>query len=241
MPQVVWSRSWEGEHPELLLGQDRILVHATVRRAQQVFELRCYDFEGNELWSRPDRRVLLTLPGGYFLVATPEGNPLVLQSNGHVLHYGEVSGVERAVRRGDMLLFGGEGQVWAADLDLRPLWRMDWPGSSPPVIDCFVDGFFYWVEEGSLRRRSPGGQAEVFSPLPQDLIGTAMDEHERTTGLSALGGYYISPGMNDFAAFKKGGPPFRLLLAGSVRRHRNAVLPRERPGTAPAALPRLGR
>jgi hypothetical protein len=192
VPHVVWSRSVEGELPDLLLGEGRILLHYTVARGKKTgTELRCYDLEGVLRWSWPGWRCLLPLPGGRFLVNPPDGRPLVVNGEGDVLHRwrpGEVAGAER---HGDMLLLGGMGRVWASDLELCPLWGADWPEPRPsgPVTDCFVGGAFYWVVGDGLWRWAPGGPPEPFCRLPQDLITGAMDEYERAAGNAALAGF----------------------------------------------------
>src|SRR5262249_37665827 len=154
----------------------------------------CYDLRGCKRWSRPGWSVLLSLPGDCFLVNTPEGRPLVINSRGGILYRWMSGGVERAERHGHTLLLTDNRQVWAADLDLRRLWRLPWPGTSSPMINCVVDGALYWVEGNSLRSCRPDGRMNIVGRLPADLIAGAMDEWEQTTGKSALAGWYISPG-----------------------------------------------
>jgi hypothetical protein len=133
----------EGERPDILLGQDRILLHCTrAGGADAGVELHGYDFEGCRRWSRPGWTCLLSLPEDRFLVNTPEGSPLVIDGDGQVLYRWERCGVERAVLQGYTVLLASPQQVWAADLELHPLWRTAWPESSRPVIDCLVVGAF---------------------------------------------------------------------------------------------------
>jgi hypothetical protein len=94
--------------------------------------------------------------------------------------------VQQAERHGGVLLLASEGQVWAADLSLRGLWELPWPGPSAPRIDCFADGVLYWVAGDCLRCCTPGGHSQALCRLPEDLIAGAMNEHEQATGHSAL-------------------------------------------------------
>jgi hypothetical protein len=209
MPQIQWSRSLEGEFPDLVLGEDRILLHyTTVRGAQKAVELLCYDLQGGRRWSQPGLQVLQALPENHFLVNTPERNPLVLDVDGRVVHRWAAGGVERVQRHGDILLLAGKRQVWAADLDLRGLWELLWPGPSEPLIDCLVGDALYWVADGCLKGSTRGGRPLVLCRLPEDLIAETLDEYERATENPALAGWYIRPGMADFTAFQKGDRPF---------------------------------
>src|SRR5262249_21186770 len=97
MPHVVWSHTMEGERPDLLLGEDRILLHYTPASARQgSTELRCYDLAGSEHWTRPGWGVLLTLPKGRFLVNTADGRPLVINHDASISHRWKGDGVEWA-------------------------------------------------------------------------------------------------------------------------------------------------
>jgi hypothetical protein len=208
MPEVVWSRSLEGERPNVLLGDDRIFLHYTAAgRKENATELICYDLAGGERWTRPGWSVLLSLTRNRFLVNTPEGRPLVVNGAGDILHRWTSEGVKRAGRHGGTLLLTDNEKVWAADLELRCLWGAPWPGSSGLSMDCFVGGAFYWVEGDALRRWRPGGQANLVGRLPSDLIAEAMDGWEQATGNPALGGWYIREGMSDFAPFRRGERP----------------------------------
>src|SRR5579884_2488328 len=209
MPSIIWSRSLAGKRPDLLLGEDRILLHYTPAGARQgSTELVCYDLAGDERWTRPGWSVLLSLPGDRSLVNTSDGCPLVINGDGDILHRWKSGRVEWAGRHGDVLLLADKQQVWGADLDLRRLWEAGWPGQSGPGSHCFVGGTFYWVEGDSLRCCTPGERPDTTCRLPTDLIAAAMDEWERTTGNSALAGWYIRPGMADFASFGVGDRPW---------------------------------
>jgi hypothetical protein len=208
MPDVLWSRTWEGERPDLLLGEDCVLLHYTaVGGKQGGTRIVCFDLAGRECWTRLGWSVMLSLPGNRFLVNTPEGKPLVVNSDGEVLHRWKSAGVERAERHGNTLVLADKCQVWAADLRLNGLWRAPWLNSSGPMIDCFVDGAFHWVERNELWRWTPRGPTEPVCSLPSDLITGAMDQWEQTTGNSALAGWYIRDGMSDSAPFRKGDRP----------------------------------
>jgi hypothetical protein len=208
VPQVVWSRFLEGERPGLLLGEDRILLHYKAAGGKgAAIESRCYDFEGRQLWSRPGWIGMLTLPRNGFLVNTSEGRLFVVNGGGEIMHRWPSAGVERAVLHGQMLLLADKQRVWAADLELRCLWQFTWPASSGPAIDCFAAGAFYWVGENALWHCTPDRRAEVLCELPSGLISSTMDAWEQGTGNSALSGWYIRPGMSDFAPFQVGDRP----------------------------------
>jgi hypothetical protein len=195
--------------PDLLLGEDSVLLHYTPAGARQGdVKLVCYNLTGSRRWVQPGWHVLLCLSGSRFLVNNSEGRPLVISGDGDILHRGKLKGVERAQRHGDMLLLADKDKVWAADLELGCLWQIARSGSSGPSIDCFADGVFYWVEGDSLWCCTPGSQPDLLCPLPADRIAAAMDEWEQTTGRSALSGWYTQPGMSDFAAFEMGDRPF---------------------------------
>jgi hypothetical protein len=209
MPDVLWSRSLDGERPDLLLGEDSILLHYTAAGRQEGgTEIICYDRAGSERWARAGWSVMLSLPGSRFLVNTSEGRPLVVNSEGDVLHRWESGGVEWARRHGDTLLLAGKSQVWAADIEFRRLWQAAWPGQSGPACHCFVGGTFYWVADDHLRSCTPGEQPDVICRLPADLIAGAMNEWEQRTGNSALAGWYIREGMSDVVPFQRGDRPF---------------------------------
>jgi hypothetical protein len=209
MPEILWFHADEGEQPDVLLGEGRILMHYTaVSGGHKGIELLCYDFEGRRLWRRPGLTCLLSLPGGRFVVNTPEGRPMAIDSDGQVMHRSGFGGIERAVRHGEMLLFAGKNEIYATDCCLRGLREIAWPGQSASAIDCFVDGAIYWVEGNCLRRCTLDGPPEDLCPLPRDLIAETMDEWERTMEISALVGWYSRTDMSGSAAFKTGDRPF---------------------------------
>jgi hypothetical protein len=207
MPEIIWSRTEEGKQQDILLGEDRILMHYTDAPSGGT-ELVCYDFEGRKLWCKPGWICLLSLPGDRFVVNTPNGMPLVIDGNGRVTQRSDFGGIERAVRHGDMLLFAGKAEVHATDHDLNRLGRMAKSEQSLSTIDCFVAGAVYWVEGNCLRRCALDGAPEDACLLPQDMIVGTMDEWERTTGVSALLGWYSLSDMSGSAAFNMGDRPF---------------------------------
>src|SRR5262249_18590420 len=141
MPHVVWSHTVEGERPDLLLGEDRILLHYTPAGARQCgTELVCYDLAGRNCWTRTGWDVLLSLPTNRFLVNSADGRPLVIDRDGDISHRWEGGGVEWAGCYGEVLLLADKQQVWGADLELRHLWQAAWPGQSGPASHCFVGG-----------------------------------------------------------------------------------------------------
>jgi hypothetical protein len=191
-----------------LLGEDRILIHYTAETSgQDGVVMICHDFEGHRLWSRPEWTCLLSLPGNCFVVNTPEGRPIVIDGDGHVMHRSGFLGVDQAVRHGEMLLFAGKNEIHATDYCLRRPHGIDWPGQSRCSIDCFVDGAIYWVEGNCLRRCALDSEPEDLCPLPRELIAVTMDKWERTTGNSALAGWYATSGRSKVKAFNRGDRP----------------------------------
>lgn len=209
MPHVVWSHTMEGERPDILLGEDRILLHYTPAGAMQGgTELVCYDLAGRKCWTRTGWGVLLSLPPNHFLVNTTDGTPLVINRDSDISHRWKGRGIEWAGQYGDTLLLADKQQVWAADLELHPLGQATWPVQSGPGNHCFVGGKFYWVADDSLWCCTAGEQPDIICRLPTDLIAGAMEEWEQATGNSALAGWYIREGMSDFASFQQGDRPF---------------------------------
>lgn len=80
-------------------------------------------------WARPGWSVLVSLPGDRFLVNTSDGSPLVINGDGCISHRWQAGGMEWGRRHGNVLLLADKQQVWAADLELRPLWQASWPGN----------------------------------------------------------------------------------------------------------------
>jgi hypothetical protein len=165
-------------------------MHYTVMSDHTVTALICYDFEGQQLWRHAEWICLLSLPGNCFLVNTPEGTPLVIDGDGHVMYRSGFGGIERVVRHGQMLLFAGANEIHVTDCNLRRLLHFARPEQSRFSIDCYVDGAIYWVEESCLRRCALDGAVEDLFPLPQELIADTMDNWERATGNSALSAWY---------------------------------------------------
>jgi hypothetical protein len=198
MPEIVWSQAVEGEQPDCILGEDRILMHYTALGEEKDTELVCFDVEGRKLWSRRGWRVLLSLSGDGFLLNTPEGRPVIVDGDGDIRGRWAGGGIERVTRHDNLLLLASKQQVDAADLDLSRLWQMNWTGSPLPPIDCLVDGFLFWVEDNRLKMVGRNGRPETICRLPEDLIREAMEQHEQTTGSPALSGWSVS--LDDPAA-----------------------------------------
>jgi hypothetical protein len=148
-------------------------------------ELVCFDLNGDQLWSQPDRRGLLALPAGRFLISTPNGQPLLIHSNGATLRHWRTEGITGITRYGDLLIFADEQRVWGSDFDLNPLWRLRWPGKSP-TIDCFVADTFYWAESNEVKFCTRDGRSGTFAWLEEGLITGALDQYEQAMGGSAL-------------------------------------------------------
>jgi hypothetical protein len=186
LPRLTWSRSIVGEQPGVLLGADRILLHlATARGRGTTTDLICFDLDGCQLWSQPDRRGLLSLPAGRFLVSTPAGQPLIIDSSGATVRCWKTDGITAAARHHELLILADAQQVWAADLELNPLWRLAWPGKSP-VIDCFLEETFYWAEQNEVKYATRDGRSGTFAQLADGLIAGAMDRYEQMRGSSGI-------------------------------------------------------
>ena len=150
MMRVRWTQSVAGERPGLLLGDGLVLLYTTpTAGSPHAPRLTCFDLEGNALWSRAGLVGLLALPGNRFLATTATGDPLILDAAGEVARQRVAGRVTDAVRHGDILLLAGERRVWAADLDLTPLWDVPWPNSGAPALGCFVDDALYWTHDDS--------------------------------------------------------------------------------------------
>jgi hypothetical protein len=52
MPDIVWSQALEGEQPDCVLGQDRVLMHYKAPGEQNDTQVLCFDLQGRKLWSR---------------------------------------------------------------------------------------------------------------------------------------------------------------------------------------------
>lgn len=208
MPNTVWSYSVKGMRPGVLLGDDRILLHYIPEgRTGDSTILRCFTFGGRELWNHSGWRGLISLPGNRFLVAS-SGVPLLITDGGQVLRRWTADGVEQVTRHNNLLLLADKRHVWAADLELSHLWELTWPGESSPAIDCFVNGRLYWTEGNTLRSCIPEGGSAVLGQLSESAMREAMHRHERTTGGSALSGWYASLGTgSEFVPFQAGDRP----------------------------------
>lgn len=208
MPEIVWTQVLDGEQPDCLLGKDRILLHYTAL-GQEKSSTVCFNMLGRPMWSRPGWKVLLTLPCERFLLNTPNGMPIIVDGDGEVCRRWSGSGIERVERHGSLLLMASKQQVDAVDLELNPLWQIRWLGSASPSIDCFVDGFLFWIEHGHLRLIDQNGRPETLWRLPDDLINEAMEQHEKTTGNQALSGWYarLDDPSSQIKPFVKGDRP----------------------------------
>jgi hypothetical protein len=203
MPQVAWSRSVEGCRPGLFLTAARALLHYAAPEQERPNRLACFDLDGKELWRREGLRGLLSLPGGRFLVNTPEGSPLVLDADGRVMHRWAGAGVAEVTDHAGLLVFADTPRAWGVGPDLTPLWELDWPGPGAPRIDCFAEGAFYWAEENELRFCHRAGRHGTFCEVPEFFVAAAAERFERST---------------ERRAFPEGGFPFRWRVRFDARR-----------------------
>jgi hypothetical protein len=209
MLSIVWTREMPGMRPGVLLGEDRILLHHEKSGADPTpNELRCFNFEGRQLWSQVDLTGLLSLPGNEFLVRTRGGVPLRMDKDGNILRRWVAGGIDQVKRHGDLLVFADGQSVWLTDLSLNQLGQFRWPGASRPAIDCFAQGAFCWVEQGVLKRVNHACQIEPVGELPAASITDAMSNYERLTGGSALTGSFVALEENaEWKAYQPGERP----------------------------------
>jgi hypothetical protein len=189
MPEIMWTQALAGEQPDCILGKDRILLHYTAV-GHEKSSVVCFDMRGRSVWSRPGWSVLLTLPCERFLLNTLDGMPIIVDGDGEVCHRWSGYGIERVRLHGSLLLMASRQQIYAVDLELSPMWQVNWPGSTSPPIDCFVDGLLFWIENGHVTGIGQNGRLETLWKLPDDLISEAMEQHEKATGNPALSGWY---------------------------------------------------
>ena len=197
VPGVLWTKSYEGRRPGILLGEDRVLFHYFTgpenvsHLGERVIihhspkptdpcELVCFDLRGQELWGRSGCCGLTSLPDNRFVVSDHKGVPHIIDGDGRALASWEGQcEIERAVRHHNMFALQAGSTVWVTDLNLRPVNELNWPDKSTPAIDCFVDGAFRWVEGGKLWKRTVLGKPECFGSVPLDLVEQATPGNRR--------------------------------------------------------------